>query len=116
MGRVHGSPVEYSSYDVTYAAGCRERVTRTARLHGIIKKIETGEGRGEGGRGGRRRRRRRRKNAVKKENSDKFLLDSRRELAGWLTGLFARSLARSVGTYAYTCPRVRTVGFIWKSR
>lgn len=51
MSRVHGSPVEYSSYDVTYAAGCRERVTRTARLHGIIKKIETGEGGGEEGEG-----------------------------------------------------------------
>lgn len=38
-----GSPVEYSSYDVTYAAGCRERVTRPSWLHGIIKKIETGE-------------------------------------------------------------------------
>lgn len=47
---------------------------------------------------------------MKKENSDKFLLDSRRELASWLA---ARSLARSVGTYAYTCPRVRTYGRIY---
>lgn len=98
MGRVHGSPVEYSSYDVTYTAGCRERVTRPARLHGIKKKIETGEAKAaeaEGWAGERKGKR------GGKGELDRFLCSILVE-GSW------HDAGRSRGTYAYTCPRERT--------
>lgn len=97
MGRVHGSPVEYSSYDVTYAAGCRERVTRPARLHGIIKKIEMGEARGRG---------------TGWEGKTRWKRRTRWSSSSILQGSWPISAAR-------TRTRVHVsvlVGFIWKSR
>lgn len=81
------------AYDVTYATGCRGRVTRPARPHGIIKKARSaaeGDRERKGWHEGRRT-----------TSIPRF------SMAG-LNRRTDRSIVR--GTYAYTCPRRSTMG------